>query len=53
MPMAGKSIIDKETLLKVALKMVEENGIESINARSLAKAAGISTKPIYRIYTSL
>lgn len=51
--MAGRSIIDKETLLKVAVKMVEENGIESINARSLAHAAGISTKPIYRIYTSL
>lgn len=51
--MAGKSIIDKETLLKVALKMVEEDGIESINARDLAKRAGISTKPIYRIYNSL
>jgi len=49
--MAGKSI--KETLLKVALKMVEENGIESINARDLAKNANISTKPIYRLYTSL
>ncbi len=51
--MAGKSIIDKDTLLKVALKMVEEQGIESINARDLAKNANISTKPIYRIYTSL
>lgn len=51
--MAGKSIIDKETLLKVALKMVDEEGLDCINARSLASAAGISTKPIYRIYTSL
>ncbi len=51
--MAGKSIIDKKTLLKTAVKMVEENGIESINARSLATKAGISTKPIYRLYTSL
>lgn len=51
--MAGKSIIDKATLLKVALQMVDKEGIESINARSLASAAGISTKPIYRIYTSL
>ena len=33
--------------------MVEEQGIESINARDLAKNANISTKPIYRIYTSL
>jgi len=51
--MAGKSIITKEELLKVALNMVEKNGIESINARTLAKEAGISTKPIYRIYISL
>ena len=51
--MAGRSIIDKETLLKVAVSMVEKDGIESINARDLAKRANISTKPIYRLYTSL
>ena len=51
--MAGKSIIDKKTLLKIAIKMVERDGIESINARDLAANAGISTKPIYRIYKSL
>ncbi|MDE5540097.1 MAG: TetR/AcrR family transcriptional regulator [Bacilli bacterium] len=51
--MAKQSIIDKPTLLKVAITMVEKDGIESINARSLATAAGISTKPIYRIYSSL
>ncbi len=51
--MAGKSIITKEELLKVATNMVETSGLESINARSLASNAGISTKPIYRLYTSL
>lgn len=51
--MAGKSIITKEELLRVALNMVEKSGIESINARNLASEAGISTKPIYRLYTSL
>ncbi len=51
--MAGIQKIDKETLLKVALKMVEEEGLESINARDLAKKAEISTKPIYRLYKSL
>lgn len=51
--MAAQSIIDKKTLLKFAVKMVEKNGIESINARNLATTAGISTKPIYRIYKSL
>lgn len=51
--MAGRSIIEKKDLLKVAVKMVEQNGIECINARDLAKNAGISTKPIYRIYKSL
>lgn len=51
--MAGKSIITRGELLHVAMKMVEKNGIESINARDLAKEAGISTKPIYRLYVSL
>lgn len=51
--MAGRSVIEKKDLLKVAVKMVEKEGIESINARDLAKNAGISTKPIYRIYNSL
>ncbi len=51
--MAGKSIITKEELLKVAMNMIEKNGAESINARNLAKEAGISTKPIYRLYNSL
>lgn len=51
--MAGKSIIDKKTLLKIAIKMVEKDGLECINARDLAANAGISTKPIYRIYKSL
>ena len=51
--MAGKSIIEKKDLLKVVVKMVEKEGIECINARDLAKNAGISTKPIYRIYKSL
>lgn len=51
--MPAKSIITKTELLHVALKMVEETGLESINARSLASCAGISTKPIYRLYKSL
>lgn len=51
--MAAASIISKEELLKVALKMVEKDGLDSINARDLAKNAGISTKPIYRLYSSL
>lgn len=51
--MAGRSVITKEELLKVAMKMVHENGLESINARDLAKCANISTKPIYRLYSSL
>ena len=35
------------------MSMVEKEGIESINARSLAQKSGISTKPIYRLYSSL
>ena len=31
--MAGKSVIDQKTLLKVAVTMVERDGIDSINGR--------------------
>lgn len=45
--------ITKEQIISVAVKMVVENGWESINARSLAKSLGISTKPLYRIYNNM
>lgn len=45
--------IDKETIIKGAVKIVEKSGWDSINARDLAKELKISTKPLYRIYGNM
>ncbi|MEG0794834.1 MAG: hypothetical protein RSE17_04105 [Bacilli bacterium] len=45
--------LKNETVIKVAVKMVNDSGIDSINARSLAKSLGISTKPLYRMYKNM
>ncbi len=45
--------IKKEKVIKTAVKMVNDKGWDSVNARSLAKELGISTKPLYRLYQSM
>ncbi len=45
--------LSKDRIVKVAVKMVNEDGWDSINARSLAKRLGVSTKPLYRIYNNM
>ena len=45
--------LTNEHVVQVAVKMVNETGWESLNARSLAKALNISTKPLYRMYSSM
>lgn len=45
--------LKKENVVKVAVRMVNNNGWDSINARSLAKELGVSTKPLYRIYNNM
>lgn len=45
--------LKKETIVKVAVKMVNKDGWDSVNARSLAKQLGVSTKPLYRIYNNM
>ncbi len=42
--------ITKSKVVKKAVKMINKNGWESLNARSLAKNLNVSTKPLYRIY---
>lgn len=51
--MANPILIDKKIIINTALLMVKKNGWESLNARSLAKELGLSTKPLYRIYKSM
>ena len=45
--------LSKEHIVKVAVKMVNDTGWDSINARSLAKKLNVSTKPLYRIYKNM
>lgn len=45
--------LSKDRIVKVAVKMVNENGWDSINARSLAAKLKVSTKPLYRIYNNM
>ena len=45
--------LSKDYIVKVAVKMVNDKGWDSINARSLAKALKVSTKPLYRIYKNM
>ena len=51
--MAPKQIITKEIILEAAFKITREMGFENVNARSLAKALGCSTQPIYSRYTNM
>ena len=45
--------LTKENIIKKAVVMVNKNGWDSLNARDLAKALKISTKPLYRIYNNI
>lgn len=45
--------LTKEHIVNVAVKMVNDDGWDSINARSLATKLGVSTKPLYRIYKNM
>ena len=45
--------LSKDRIVKVAVKMVNESGWDSINARSLAARLEVSTKPLYRIYENM
>ncbi len=45
--------ITKNNVVKSAVKLISTKGWEELNARSLAKAMGISTKPLYRIFSGM
>ena len=48
--MAKALALTKENIVLSAVKLINEEGYLALNARSLAKKIGISTKPLYRIY---
>lgn len=45
--------LQKESIVKEAVNMINENGWDNLNARSLAKKIGVSTKPLYRVFGSM
>ena len=45
--------LSKDRIVKIAVKMVNESGWDSVNARSLAARLKVSTKPLYRIYANM
>jgi AcrR family transcriptional regulator len=45
--------IGKEEIVKKAVVLVNKKGWDSLNARDLAKALNMSTKPLYRIYKNM
>lgn len=51
--MPPKTKISKEKILEIALLIVKEEGISSINARNIAKRLHCSTQPIFRNYKNM
>lgn len=45
--------LTKEQIIKKAIVMVDKKGWDAVNARNLAAALKISTKPLYRIYQNM
>lgn len=51
--MARTVRIAKETLVSAGVALVRENGIDALNARSLATRAGCSIQPVFRNFGSM
>ena len=51
--MPPKPLISRGDIIKAAVGLVRERGIENINARSLANALNCSTRPLFRIYRNM
>ena len=46
-------IITKQDIIDAGIQLIRENGISSVNARSLAKYLNCSTKPLFRVYNNM
>ena len=51
--MPPKIRITKENIVERAVEIVREHGMDSLNARSLAKELGCSVQPIFRAFDSM
>jgi AcrR family transcriptional regulator len=53
MYMPPKPTTSKEAILNAAISLVREQGMESVNARSIASMLNCSTKPLFRVYENM
>jgi len=51
--MARTVSVTKQNLLDAAIELLKREGMESLTARKLAKEAGCSTQPIFRVYQNM
>lgn len=51
--MPPKIKITEEAILNASIEIVKEQGIEKLNARSLAKELGCSVQPIFRVFSGM
>lgn len=51
--MPPKIQVTEEKIMETALKIVREEGIDALNARSLAKSLGCSVQPIFRAFENM
>ena len=51
--MPARRKINKEDIVNVSVEVVRKEGMESLNARRIAKELGCSTQPIFYIYSGM
>lgn len=51
--MPAKKLIPREAILSCAMELLESDGSEALNARTLAKRLGCSTQPIYLSFSGM
>lgn len=51
--MPPKQKISKQDIISVSLNMIQENGVDTFNARSIAARIGCSTQPIFSNFNTM
>ena len=51
--MPPKVKFQKEEIVRAALKVVREQGIDAVTAREVAKELGVSPRPIFTYYDTM
>ena len=51
--MPAKKVVDRDKIVKSALKIVKKEGMQGLNMRTLARACNCSTQPIYNCFSGM